>query len=326
MFNNVTLNLRSKLILIATIPALVMLYFAGTVVIERLSIVKEMITLESLADVSVKIGALVHELQKERGMSTSFIGSKGSKFASELPLQRVKTDKMLEMLQARLNSFDPGSYRGELKTVLGVAMNNLGELSAKRNIISALGMEATQSIAYYSNTIHSLLDVPSQVSTLSSNSEISRLASSYSSLLKAKERAGIERGLLTMVFVSDQFTLDTQSRFLKNLSAQDVYTDLFFTYALDSQKDFYNTKISGPAVVEVARIKKVAMDKGTESGLGIDPVHWFKSVTEKIDLIKEVENKLSDDLLNAADKLKNNSQTMAIFFSVLTVLSVLATV
>jgi methyl-accepting chemotaxis protein len=284
-----------------------------------------MVKLEELVDVSVRIGALVHEMQKERGMSATFIGSKGVKFASELPVQRTKTNKAVEILQTTLNSFDSGSYSEELKAMLNNAVSNLGELTAKRDIISALGMDGTQSSSYYSKTISSLLDVPAQVSTLSSNSEISRLASSYSSLLKAKERAGMERALLTTVFAADQFTQDTQSRFLKIYSAQDVYTDLFLSYALESQKAFYKTKVSGPAVDEVARIKKLAMDKGNEPGLGIDPVYWFKTATEKIDLLKEVENKLSGDLLAASERLKNNARHMTIFFSALTVLTMLIT-
>jgi methyl-accepting chemotaxis protein len=310
----------------AAIPALALLYFAGSGVLERLSISKEMTKLESLVDVSVQIGVLVHEMQKERGMSASFIGSNGVKFAAELPPQRAKTDKAIETLQTTLKGFDPGSYSDGLKALLDTAVSNLGELSAKRGSISALGIDGTQSSAYYSKTIGSLLDVPAQVATLSSHSEISRLASSYSSLLKAKERAGMERALLTTVFVADKFTPDTQSRFLKNFSAQDVYTDMFFANALDSQKEFYQAKVSGPAVDEVARIKKFAMDKGTEPGLGIDPVYWFKTVTEKIDLIKEVENKLSGDLLDATSKFKIDAQRMAIFFIVLTILSVLMTV
>ncbi|TAN67101.1 MAG: methyl-accepting chemotaxis protein [Methylobacter sp.] len=70
----------------------------------------------------------------------------------------------------------------------------------------------------------------------------------------------------------------------------------------------------------------MVVDKGVEPGLGIDPVYWFKTVTEKIDLIKEVENKLSGDLLDAASKLKNDAQRTAVFFIALTVLSVLVTV
>jgi len=326
MSNNIafTSSLRSKLILIAAIPALALLYFAGSGVIERQSTSKEMVKLESLVDVSVKIGALVHEMQKERGMSASFLSSKGVKFAAELPEQRAKTDKTVETLQATLKNFEPGS--DGLMTLLTTAMSNLSELAAKRGSISALGIDAIQSSAYYSKTIGSLLDVPAQVSTLSSHSEISRLASSYSGLLKAKERAGMERALLATVFAADQFTPDTLNRFLKIFSAQDVYTDMFFTYALDSQKAFYKAKVAGSAVDEVAKIEKIAMDKGTEPGLGVDPLYWFKAATEKINLIKEVENKLSGDLLDATGKFKSDAQRMAIFFTVLTVLATLMTV
>ena len=322
---NFTSSLKARLILMAAIPALALLYFVGSGVLERLSTSKEMTKLESLVDVSVKIGALVHEMQKERGMSASFISSNGAKFAAELPVQRAKTDEAVETFQTTLMHFDTGTYGEGLKALLEAAVNNLGELGSKRAAISAFGMEAVQSSAYYTKTIGSFLDIPAQVSTLSSHSEISRLASSYSSLLKAKERVGMERALLATVFVADRFTPDTQSRFLKNFSAQDVYTELFFAYALDSQKEFYKAKVSSPAVDEVARIKKLAMDKGTEPGLGIDPVYWFKTVTEKIDLIKEVENKLSGDLLDAASKFKSNAQHMVMLFSVLTLLSVLIT-
>ncbi len=328
MPNNIsfTSSLRLKLILMATIPTLALLYFAGTGVFERLSVSKDMVKLELLVDVSVKVGALVHDMQKERGMSASFIGSKGAKFASELPVQRAKTDKTVETLQTTLKSFDPGSYSDRLKVMLDDVMNNLGELTVKRGAINTFSIDGIQSSAYYSKTIASLLDIPAQVSTLSRHSEISRLASSYSSLLQAKERVGMERALLATVFVADQFTSDTLSRFLRNSSAQDVYTEIFLSYALDSQKEFYQAKVSGPAADEVARIKKLAMDKGIEPGLGIDPVYWFKTITEKIDLIKEVENKLSDDLLNAADKFNSDAQRTTIFFIVLTILSVLMTV
>ncbi|MGZ4993787.1 MAG: nitrate- and nitrite sensing domain-containing protein [Methylobacter sp.] len=328
MPNNIafTSSLRSKLILMVAIPAIALLYFAGSGVLERLALSKEMVKLEALVDVSVKIGSLVHEMQKERGMSASFIASKGVKFAAELPEQRVKTDKAIETLQAMLKNFDPGSYNEELKVRLSTAVSNLAELGGKRDSITALGIEGTQSSAYYSKAIASLLDIPAQVSTLSSHSEISRLASSYSSLLKAKERAGMERALMATVFAADQFTPDTLSRFLKNFSAQEVYTDMFFASALDSQKEFYKSTVSGLAVDEVERIKKIAMDKGDGPGLGIDPVYWFKTATEKIDLIKEVEEKLSSDLLGATTKLKSDAQRTVIFFIALTALFILMTV
>ena len=319
-------SIRAKLILMVTIPALALLYFAGTGVLERQAISKEMAELEALVEVSVKIGAVAHEMQKERGMSASFLGSNGVKFAAELPAQRNKTDNVLEGFQSTLSRFDLSSYNDELKKILDAAQTELGKLNAQRGSISALGMNGTQSSAYYTKTISSLLAVPAQVSIFSSNSEISRMASAYSSLLRAKEHTGIERALLAAAFVADQLTPDSQSRFLTNMSAQDVYAQQFFTYAQDSQKAFYTAKMLGSSVDEVARIKKITIDKGVEPGLGIDPVYWFKMISDKIDLLKEVEDKLAADLLNEASLLKNNARNMALFFIALIVLAVLVTV
>ena len=360
---------RAKLVLLTVIPTLAMFYFAGSVSLEKASIAKEMVKLESLIDISVKVGEVVHELQKERGMSAVFLASKGNKLASELLVQRAEADKKIETLHATLKNFDASKNGNDLKAVLDVAESNLAVLGTKRSSISAFGIAGAESGAYYTKTISSLLDVSSKVSTLSSNSEISRRASAYANLLQAKERAGIERALLTTVFVTDSFTPDTWARFIGNIAAQNVYTDIFFAYAPDNEKEFYKEKVSGKAVDEVARMKKVAMDKesinkdaidklketmfgvdpnyGTKAAtektnlikrveeklsaidkskdttFGVDPTYWFKTATEKINLIKEVEDKVSSDLLIATVALKNDARNTMLFSIVLALLAVL---
>ena len=51
---------------------------------------------------------VVHELQKERGMTAGFLSSKGEKFSSELPRQRSKTIDKIEKKSNywRNNQFD----------------------------------------------------------------------------------------------------------------------------------------------------------------------------------------------------------------------------
>ena len=46
-----------------------------------------------LTELSVVYSELVHELQKERGMTAGFLGSGGTQFASKLKNQRQDTDK-----------------------------------------------------------------------------------------------------------------------------------------------------------------------------------------------------------------------------------------
>ena len=53
---NFTSSLKSKLILMAAIPALALLYFAGSGDLERQATSKEIVKLEALVDVSIEIG------------------------------------------------------------------------------------------------------------------------------------------------------------------------------------------------------------------------------------------------------------------------------
>ncbi len=101
-----SITTRIKLVLLTAIPAAAMLYFAGTASIEKAGIAKEMEQLESMTELSVKMGEAVHELQKERGMSALFIGSKGAKFVTELPAQRTESDRKIDTLQTSIKTFD----------------------------------------------------------------------------------------------------------------------------------------------------------------------------------------------------------------------------
>jgi methyl-accepting chemotaxis protein len=308
------------------VPVLALLYFALVTTLEKSVLSNNMGNMESLAGLSVKIGALAHEMQKERGMSAGFIGSKGAKFSKDLPGQRKETDQRIANLKSALLAFDASQFDPSLKNRLDTASKSLGALAAKRGAISALDIPAGEAIGYYTQTIGLYLDIPGQVALLASQREISRLASVYASLLQAKERAGIERATLSNVFAADKFTPEMFARFLSNDSAQGVYTQLFKNNALDDQQAFYRQKLSGEAVDEVARLKKLAIDNAAEVSLGkVDAAHWFKAMTSKINLMKEVEDRVSSDLLAAATLMKEQAwQTMMIYI-LLTLVSVLLT-
>ncbi|MBI5439553.1 MAG: nitrate- and nitrite sensing domain-containing protein, partial [Nitrosomonadales bacterium] len=320
-----TLKMRTKLILIVTVPLLGLLYFSISSTIEKASVAREMGKLESLAGLSVKIGGIAHELQKERGMTAGFLGSQGVKFASELPAQRSETDKKTGELKQALTAFNTDQFDPSLKNLLNEAWENIDGLGAKRNAVSALSIPVPEALGYYTKTIGSSLDIPNQTSTLSSDSQVARLASAYAALLWAKERAGQERAILTGVLAADKFTPEIFARFLSNTAGQDVYMKVFATYALDEQKEFYKNKVSGPAVEEVALIKKTVVEKVNEKSLGLDSAKWFKVATDRINLLKEVEDKLSGDLMKTADKLKGSARALMTFYITLSVVALLMT-
>ena len=71
------LSIKQKLILIMMIPLTVVILLAGKLAIDSFSTTRNLQSLDNVVILSTKIGALVHETQKERGMTAGFLGSKG---------------------------------------------------------------------------------------------------------------------------------------------------------------------------------------------------------------------------------------------------------
>ena len=71
------LSIKQKLILIMLIPLIVVILLAAKLAIDSFSTSKNLRALDRVVILSTKIGALVHETQKERGMTAGFLGSSG---------------------------------------------------------------------------------------------------------------------------------------------------------------------------------------------------------------------------------------------------------
>ncbi len=322
-FYNLKIKHRLLLLMIVPLCGFAVVSLRGT--IEKYYSAEEAAQLGELSRLSVEIGALAHEMQKERGMTAGFLGSKGTKFVSELPAQRLETDKKRQEFKNALAAFDASHFPARLKTMLTESENGLEPLADKRTAASALALPAAEVLGYYTQTISKLLNIPALVPSLSTNSRISQLSSSYSNLLLAKERAGIERATLSNVFGADKFTPDMFQRYVANTSAQEVYTSQFLGIATENQIDFYKSKVSGPAVEEVARLKKLALENVNDPALNVDAVLWFKVATDRINLLKEVEDRLSADLIGTADEIRKDGEFTVLAYTIIAIVSTLVT-
>ena len=297
------LGIRNRLLVMAGIPLLFLFLFvveSGLSRYENATSTNRIVRLMSLA---AKTGSLVHEVQKERGMSVGFLGSQGSKFATELPLQRAETDKRLLEYREAKAAFDGQAYNASFQAILAEADRRLEELAAKREAVTGLRIPASEAIAYFTGAIDRLLAIPTLATTLSDNNVITRRALAYANLLQAKERAGIERATLSNVFVQNKFGPDQLVRFLANSAAQDIYIATFRFYAEPEQSQLYDAKVTGAEVEEVQTFKKYALAHAGDDSLGQDATSWFKASTARINLMKEIEDRLATDLEAAAADL-----------------------
>ena len=128
------LNIRNKFSLMLVFPIVGLLYFAIAEIVVQYNILGEMGKIKQLADYSVKASNLVHELQKERGMTAGYLGSKGKKFVNKLPEQRNTVDKRLADLKVFIGENDIKNYGGEaLGQKVNSILDNLSSLSTKRD-------------------------------------------------------------------------------------------------------------------------------------------------------------------------------------------------
>jgi len=168
------LTLRSKLMLIVAVPLIGMLWVSTWNTIEKMALSREMGHLQNLVGVATRVGALVHELQKERGMSAGFIGSKGANFSSELPTQRAASDQRRKELADALASFDAAHFGNALTAAISQANQQLGALNDKRQAVTSLTIPGPEAISYYTQTIAGLLSIPGQLAALSPDKDIAR--------------------------------------------------------------------------------------------------------------------------------------------------------
>ena len=298
------LKFRTKLLLLVAVPTVGLLAAATIGIMQHRAESAQMGRLVALAGVSTKIGAVVHELQKERGVTAGFLGSKGAQFARELPLQRADTDRRRSELKAALERFDAGAYGAALPELLREAAAGIAAVVAQRDAVSAQSVNMAAAVGTYTKAIAALLAIPSRVPMLSDARNVSSLASAYADLMYAKEMAGRERAILSGAFGAGGFAPGVYNQFVSTASAQDVYMSMFRTFASAEQKALLRARLSGPVVEEVAHIKASALAGGDKAKLDVDAAHWFKVATERIDLLKEVEDRLASDLVAGADGVR----------------------
>lgn len=307
------LKIRQKLALMLAAPLLALLAFAVLGVVDRAALTSEISVVEELSRFAVRASELVHELQKERGMSAGHIGSKGEKFGTLLSSQRTLTDGKISFLRA----FDLESSGPTLKKRMQLVGRGLTLLRETRKSVDSLQVSFAGVLAYYSEIIAELLGVIGDIPARTRDAGISARVSAYVNFLQAKERAGLERALLANALAQNQFGSALHRRLSALVASQETYTKVFLSFVSERGKRFYRSTMKGHFIEETARIRRLAFEK--METLGINPVHWWKMQTGKIELMKRVEKSLAGDLINTAAETKRKSVNAAALFGLVAI-------
>lgn len=293
------LSFTKKITMILALPMLAFLWLTISKGIDSYRILLNNTQLSNMVELSTVYSNLVHELQKERGATAGFLGSKGQRFSNELRQQRTLTDAQIQQRTQFL--LDHAVDNDNLAQLAKDIDQDLSRLKKMRSDVDSFSVNTPDVVNFYTDINKKLLSVSELIIGLSSNVLISKELTAYYNFVQGKERAGLERATLSNTFSADKFAANMFARFITLVSEQNTYLSNFEAFASTELVNAYRQKMADPSISEVTRLREIAKSNSVNGGFDVDSVYWFEVSTKRINLLKETE----DDAVAAISALSS---------------------
>ncbi|MDD8057605.1 MULTISPECIES: methyl-accepting chemotaxis protein [Shewanella] len=313
------LKISRKLALLVLPPLFISIVFGGLFVSSKYTSKQQLELVIDLSNVAIINSALVHELQKERGMSAGYIGSKGQSFKDALPNQRNLTDAQI----ARFKQFaQQDDFPTQLQAAYDQVASSLTQITAMRRNVSNLTITVAEQVSYYTQMNTLLLSMVDAAASQSLESELSMRLKAFAAYLQLKERAGIERAVLSTTFGHSEFAPNLYRKFVTLVAEQHTYGERFMAAAHSSNIELFKQAQRTKAMADVQALREVAFAQNSAAMLAQNPEDWFKISTARITILTQLEKQLADDLTRLSQQ-KLDQATEQMYFSITVLIAAL---
>lgn len=227
-------------------------------------------TVEATEYVS-EFSQLIHELQKARGMSAGFVGSKGAAFGDALRDQRALVDQTLPNVVTSIQAMERTAPEYVERYSSMIEM-----LTGTRERINAQDITVPELAGYYSGTIRSLFDLTKLSTSDLKNAELVRRANALIAVMEAKERAGLERAMSATGFGSGAFGQSVYGRFATLGAAQQTFIGAAREYAAAQDKQAFENLVGLESYADIERLRSIVHSNRYVGTLeGVTGPEWF---------------------------------------------------
>ncbi len=326
------LSVRWKLLLAVIVPCIAMVGFAAEFMYQKYDRARTMAALEEVSAFSMVASEVIHELQRERGRSAGFVGSKGAlSYKTGLQTQRSRTDQAIKALRDEIATHRSMFVTVDQKTHLAKLQTELSDLIGHRREVDKLVLNLPQAVGPYTQTINNLITLVVDNSRTTGAKESASTMTAILALMRAKESAGLERAVGSNIFASGELTQQKHMKAVDLIARQEGYFAEFGDVASDEWDkrlaELHDSDVS-KAVFEARKVLINAAYGGKLEGYtGTD---WFELTTKRIDALKSLEFALVEHLRGLTLKEKQAAEfsvgfAMALSLAVL-VISILVSV
>ena len=314
------LSIPTKLLLLVAMPVLGLIWLGALQIGQGVVQVSTMNRIITDIELTTAIGDAVHRLQIERGASSLFLGSGGTRMGDRLPEIRANSDRDIVAVRSQLAKW--GS-REQHTAQVSALLSELDRLSSTRGRVDGQQISGADSGSYFTGLIRQLLNLVYTIGDGLQDADVQRNLNNYVTFMEMKERAGRERALLSGIFAVGQFNTAGFARFNLNLGEYQALNDRIRTSVSPQMREFIDSTISGRSVDEVLRMHRVALDTPVGEAVNIDGTYWFDQATSRIDQMRVVESRFAEVVRVLASERHGEVQQRLLLISVLILVGVL---
>ncbi|MFC9742034.1 nitrate- and nitrite sensing domain-containing protein [Streptomyces noursei] len=312
-------TIRAKLIRILAVALAILLALLGLSAARQLGDYENASTTAADAHLSDALQGFVHEHQKERGLTTGYVGGI-TEFHDRMLAQRKLTDRALAQVQEEL--------AGRQDRAADAVRRDLGRVDALQGIRTAADRgtgQVERTYDYFTNTNTAL----NRTGTGLVEVRDAQLRADYQALQVvsgAKEFTGQERAIVLGSLHAGRFLGNDYTRFMTTRSGRLAALDEFPQWATPRQERLVTRALATPAAKELFGYEKqIVAGRGTLPGAGtVPPGAWYNSATATINGLRTVQVALGSDIKDRATELEDEAARTLALFAALAVGSVLA--
>lgn len=288
-------GIQTRLLALLLIP---LLGLAGTSAINLAASWRQVAAiadLTALSEVTERLSDFVDVLEIEVGDTAVFSSDRTSQARSTLAARREATSDSLAALRKAMARVD-FVKTANLAQAYGKARRQLDRIGQIRAAVDDASLSMVEIEGYYTRLIIDVLQVSPMILPLIKEPSVALRASAYEHFHQYKQAAGATSANAVVGFVNGAFNAAEQGLMDRFYAAQDIFYDLFVTYATGEQQAYADATVSGPDVAQANALTEFVLDNPPGTRLPATAQTWTHATTARIGLMAKVEQQLRADL------------------------------
>ena len=303
-----------KLGLAVAIPLVGLIVFEILSVASQFGSAAQIRRVEAAAHFAPSASQVVHELQRERGLSVSSLNATDpTELVARLAAQRPASDAAIGTFLQGVDASIAANGTAEYQRLASEIRQDLATLPSLRTNVDNTTFAGGDAAREYTRVIVRVLDLIASQGSGGAAGPVTEPLVGYMGLLQAKERAGRMRAVGGGAFAAGTVS-DDSYRSLITLNAQiNTYLSEFETYLGAGWRERYDRTVQGEAVERSLDMYSMLLESGNGASLpnGLSP-EWIDAMTARIDLMKEVEDAAALHIGNRAGDLAAEASSKAV--------------